>query len=105
MNLGFSTLEKVALAEKGQYSYKIPVLGGEKSIIKVENEDEFSIIKNKNENDYTTQINLTRYKKAPIQKGDIMGTVTFKKGNEIIGEIPLIASETVNSKDKKFFIF
>ena len=39
---------------------------------------------------------------APIQKGDVVGTLTIKLGEEVLGEQPLVAMETIQKGN--FFI-
>ena len=102
-DFGFSTLEKRVVAEKGQFSHRIPVVGGEGDFVRVTNEESFSVIVGKDSEEVTTHVRMHRYLAAPIKKGDVVGTVIFTMQNKTLGKINIIAEEDVNTPKKKGF--
>jgi D-alanyl-D-alanine carboxypeptidase (penicillin-binding protein 5/6) len=43
----------------------------------------------------TTQIELEESVAAPVAQGQRLGTMTIKAGDQVLSEVPLVASETV----------
>ena len=101
---GYSHMEKRVLAKFGDFSYKIPVIDGNKNEITVENKDEFYKIMNISDQEIHSFVKMSRYVCAPVKEGDILGKVVFKQGNKVIGEINLYALENVD-KVKKHRLF
>ncbi len=101
LDYGYSELEKTALAQTGEFSYKIPVLCGENDFVNISNKDSFSYIHRTDGAKLEYYVKLSRYVAAPINNGDILGSVIFTKNGTKIGEIPLYANETINKKEKK----
>lgn len=106
LDLGFSLIEKKALAAVGEYKFDLPVLDGEESFVTVSNKDSLSKIFSKNDADFEVNIKLNRYFAAPILKGDVLGEIIFTKDGKEIARLPLTADKDVNKKAKKgFFSF
>ena len=103
LDYGYSKLEKVYLAKSGEYSYKIPVYDGNKAYLTVSNKDELTKIFNKGDADFLVDVKLSRYTSAPIKKGAELGELVFTKDGIIIGNIPLLAEEDINKKERRFF--
>ena len=104
LDYGYDTLVAVTLAAKGQFSYKIPVINGNKAYINVSNKDSVRHITSKSDGEFETHIKLSRYVAAPIKQGDVIGKVLFVKNKKIISSVYLTADDSVEyKKDKKHF--
>ncbi|MBO7304817.1 MAG: D-alanyl-D-alanine carboxypeptidase [Clostridia bacterium] len=101
LDYGFSLLEARLLAKKDEFSYLIPVIGGDKESVRVSNEEEIKKIFNKCDSDIEISVRLPRYFSAPIRIGDVLGTVVFIKDGEKIAEIDLISRENIDKGKKK----
>lgn len=102
-DLGYSLFEMRTLAEKNEFLYKIPVIGGKEDSIIITNKDEIKRIFKRSDPTVTKQIDLCRYTSAPIKEGDIIGYVKFYLDGEEIERIPLTAGSDVYKKAKRIF--
>lgn len=106
LEYGFSTLRAEILAYKNQFSYTLPVIGGDKDTVKVSNPEELKQIVSIDTPRCEVDVRLNRFLIAPIEKGAKVGKIIFKRDGIPVGELPLTAEETVNIKEKKgFFSF
>jgi D-alanyl-D-alanine carboxypeptidase/D-alanyl-D-alanine carboxypeptidase (penicillin-binding protein 5/6) len=103
LNYGYSLLEARVLAKAEQYTYKIPVLGGKDEFVTVSNENAVKMILPKNSASIKSEVRLSRYICAPVNKGDILGTVVFTLDNKEIARVCLTAKETVTKQKKSGF--
>ena len=46
-------------------------------------------------NQVTSQVTLAEQVEAPVQKGDVLGSLTVTVGDQVVQEIPLVAGESV----------
>ena len=74
LDYGFSRLEARTLADPGEFSYEIPVIGGNQARVKVSNEKKLSIILEKGDSEVRSVVRLNRYYAAPIKIGEVLGT-------------------------------
>jgi len=100
-DLGYSTLEKITLAEVGEFSYNIPVIGGKAEQLTVSNPCELSVIIPKSEHNIEKEVHLHRYVTAPISKGCKLGEIVFKDNGKELGRIDLIAEADILINKKK----
>ncbi len=100
LNHGFNSLHALTLTETGEYKATLPVLSGEKNYTTVENCDKVKIIYKGEKPKITKEVKLDRYLCAPISKGDVVGTIIYKSGNEILGSTNIIASEDIAESRK-----
>jgi len=105
LEYGYSLLRADMLAAPGEYRYTLPVLGGTADQITVSNDGSFKEIVHRDLERATTNIRLSRYLVAPVTKGEVVGKIIFKRDGVILAELPIIAQETVNIKEKKGFFF
>ncbi len=100
-DFGFSLYEMRNLAARGDFSYDLPVIGGEKDSVHIENAESFSGVFKKTDGEIKANVSLPRYFSAPIKKGDILGEVVFldSEGNEI-KKLSLYAAEDIQKKKK-----
>ena len=92
------------LAEK--ISLQIPVVGGEKDMIDVVAQTPVTIpIKKECTNNIREVVDLPHFIYAPINKNDIVGSITYEQDGKIIAKINLIAGESCSEKyvKKNFF--
>lgn len=102
-DLGFNTLERVVLAEEGDYTYSLPVSGGDKDSVTVKNTEGASLILPKGEHSINEYIKLSETTKAPIRSGDVFGEVIFTLDGEKISSVKLVAEDNINKKEEKGF--
>ena len=103
LDYGYATLEKLTLADVGDFSYDIKLLDGTKSSVRVTNTEGCSMILPKGEYDVEEFVKLSRYTVAPISEGDILGKVIFTVNGEVSGEVSLVCSESVGVRTEKGF--
>ena len=76
---------------------EIPVkLGAASSVKAVPNAENSLIIDKSQKKDVTTEVTLEPEISAPVTKGQRLGTMTVKAGEQILAEIPMVAETSVN---------
>lgn len=107
LDFGYSLLVMKELAVPGQFSFEIPILDGDPETVRMSNKEGLTKIFERENSDFETEIKLSRYFSAPINKGDVLGSVIFKKDGEEIGKIALSAESDVKAKSikKKWGLF
>lgn len=103
LSYGYDRLEKVTFAEEFDHMYKIPVLDGASEYLTVANTERAEIITERGERTADEHIRLVRYAIAPINRGDILGEIIYTLNGEEAARVPLVATETVNKKEKQGF--
>ncbi len=104
LDMGFNSLERIILAEKNEFCYKIPIVNGEIDELTVTNKNEASIITKKGDQRIESHLKLIRYAIAPVREGEILGEVIFTLNGQEIDRINLIATETIlKKKESSFF--
>lgn len=75
----------------------LPVTGGVEDEAVCEYKEQFSYLSTTGENltDIQRETNVKRSVKAPVEKGDKVGEVTYKLGGETIGAVDIVAAESV----------
>ena len=100
LDYGFSNYKYEVLCLKDDFAKEIEIEKGLKGKVELVYDKTIGNITKVNE---TTNIeNITDINKkitAPIKKGDVLGKIQFKKGDEVLGEVNLIAKDNVNRKD------
>lgn len=109
LDYGFSLCSRVALAEPGNQSYPLPVVGGVTDTVTASNTDGLSVVLPADHGEIRTVIELPRFVYAGIQKGEKLGQIVFwcdtdgDGAEERIGELPLYALHTAEKQPKKGF--
>ena len=98
---GYETLECLTLAEDSEYSYEVAVLDGIATDITVENREAASVILERGEHEVKKHVKLPRLTVAPISEGEIIGSVIFTVDGEYAAQVPLVATESVSTKEKQ----
>lgn len=81
--------------EQGQKAGKIPVTGGCEKEVDAEYADVSFLLK-KTGGEITKTVELNKNAQAPVKKGDVVGKITFKRGDETVGEADVTASKDVD---------
>ncbi len=100
LDYGYDTLEKIRLAEVGEYSYDLGVIGSDTERITVSNKDELFFINKKGLGEIEKEVRLLPFAQAPIAQEDTLGEVIFTLDGYEIGRIGLYSTETVKLKEK-----
>ena len=79
-----------------QEDLQVPVVLGKADSVKAVLSDSTPLLVDKGQrNAVTTQVELEPEIKAPVRKGQRLGTLTVRSGEQILKEIPLVAEESV----------
>ena len=96
LNWGFSNYTTVTPVIDPSIIPYVEVIGGVKeNIMPVIPKPEAVLIQKGKEGDIKQSIDLAVNVAAPVEKGQVLGTVTFSSGEETLGEYKLVAPEAV----------
>lgn len=96
LNFGFGRLEAVRVMSQGEELAKLPVIRGtEDTIIAQASADYYLPAKRGTQPGITKEISLSSKLKAPIQKGQKLGTMTVLLDGKPVQEIDLLAANDV----------
>ena len=95
LDFGFSLYENNTIAAEREFSYTLPVCGGEASSVCVKNQESLSAILPKNHGEITVITELPRFLYAGVEKGEAIGKNVFYADGIKIGEVLLYAQESV----------
>lgn len=104
-NYGFSKLTAVNGIDKN-YSIDADVVGGEKNTVKVKPVKSVDYVKsNSDTGEVTRKVIMDNFLYAPIEKGQVVGTVQYYINDKKLCEVPLIAESQIEYKEieKDFF--
>lgn len=101
INYGFSNCK--VYKDNKKYQNKVNICGGEKDKVKVQN-DTFSYVDTKGGkiDGIESKVVLKDNINAPVRKGDIVGKIEYIMDKKKIGEVKIIAEETVDKADYGF---
>lgn len=101
INYGFSNCK--VYKDNKKYQNKVNICGGEKDKVKVQN-DTFSYVDTKGGkiDGIESKVALKDNINAPVRKGDIVGKVEYIMDKKKIGEVKIMAEETVDKADYGF---
>ena len=91
LNYGFSLYSKRTLAEAGEISFSLPILGGYQRSVLCANAESVCAVLPNDAGEVRTVIEMKRFEFAPVCKGDVVGTVYFICGDKIIAKVDIIA--------------
>ena len=100
---GYSQLQRLKLCAAGDFSYTLPVVGGDKDTVAVECEENIGIVTSAGEHEIGSYVKLPRFVTASISVGDVLGKVIFTLDGDRVAEAPLVAKGSVTAKDKTTF--
>ena len=101
INYGFSNC--MVYKDNKKYQNKVNICGGEKDKVKVQN-DTFSYVDTKGGkiDGIESKVALKDNINAPVRKGDIVGKIEYIMDKKKIGEVKIMAEETVDKADYGF---
>jgi D-alanyl-D-alanine carboxypeptidase len=92
LDFGFSLFESRVLCHDGEYSYTLPIVGGDKDYVTVKNIGETRITLPKSKGDLTCVTELASFAYAPISEGEKIGRLVFYSDGQRIATVPLYAA-------------
>lgn len=104
-NYGFSKLTAISGVDKN-YSFDADVVGGEKNTVKVKPVKSVDYVKsNSDTGKVTRKVIMDSFLYAPIEKGQVVGSMQYYIDDKKLCEVPLIAESQVEYKtiEKSFF--
>lgn len=103
LDFGFSKVHAVELIGEEEFCYSLPILGGNCNSIIVKNKDALKYIYTSDTPEITKEIRMVRFLAAPIEQGDIVGSIVFKSNGKIIATTDIIATEAVEKAKGNLF--
>lgn len=76
--------------------YNIPIVSGRQENLEIKIEP-YTVSSLKNE-DFSYKVNLPKFLYAPINKGDVIGNVVYKKGETLIDKVNILANKDIGLK-------
>ena len=100
LDYGFSCYEKTTIAKEGDtIAQVVPKRSkGDVAVVAVLKDNIRMIHKTTETPEFTTTVELNQNLIAPINKGDVVGKVTYYKGEEIIAESQLLADNSIEKE-------
>lgn len=95
LDFGFSLYEENTIADEKEFSYTVPVCGGETSSVCVKNRESLSAVLPNNHGEITVVTELPRFLYAGVKKGEAIGKNVFYADGVKIGEVLLYAQDSV----------
>ena len=90
-----ATLESRLIAQKGSLHYDIPIIGAKGASIRCTNAEDVIMTLPREAKNPEPSVSLPHFLVAPIRKGAIVGTLSYRYDSGMVFDIPLIADETV----------
>lgn len=103
LECGFDTVEKIELANTGDISYDVPVIGGTVDKVLVANEETAAVVRTRGEYEIKSYVRLEPFVIAPIKRGTVLGSVVFTLDGEEVARIALKAQDSVEKKKEPSF--
>ena len=107
LNYGFANYSYINVKPELTGEEVITVKNGVEQTVKIEAESEFcALVKKSDEKNITQSVTYAEQLEAPIEKGSVVGSITFYCGEEVIGNINIVTSETCEKMSfLKAFLF
>ena len=100
----FNNFKSFELAREGHGYGCVQVKGGEELEIAIVAKEDFGVLLGKNSTVSTNVVITEQLVKAPVEKGQVLGKLRFTEGDTVLGEVDLVAAESMG-KEKKPNIF
>ncbi|MEG2015438.1 MAG: D-alanyl-D-alanine carboxypeptidase, partial [Clostridia bacterium] len=97
-NYGFSNYENKVLVNENTAFDKINVIGGKANSLTIKAEKQLEVFTKKGESNIETLYDIPDSVKAPIEVGDCVGSAKAVRNGKTVGEIKLIATESIKEK-------
>ena len=105
LDFGFERYTRLTLADKGDLTATLPVMGGDVSEVIVANSERLSAFLPKDGGDVYYKIEANRPLIAPIARNTKVGKITYFRDGQEIASSPLLAVSEVKAVQKKNFFF
>ena len=94
LDFAFSQYKTHPMFERNQSVAKVKVSKGAEKEIDAVTSEPISVLTKKGENidDVVQEVKLNTNLKAPVKKGDVVGTIILKKGDKVLSESNLVAA-------------
>ena len=98
LDYGFETYQQETLVAADERIARVRVTGGKKNTLEVASKNDIIIlVKNGDSTTVRTVVNLAGPVEAPVEKGDVLGTLEVWEDGRVLAETELVAAETVES--------
>ncbi len=101
LDFGYGNYQRVLIANKGDFTASLDVMGGDYPGVVVANSREMSAFIPKNNTELTYKIEVTRPIFAPIKSGTILGEVKYYYKDKLVASSPLIVLHQLDAKESK----
>jgi D-alanyl-D-alanine carboxypeptidase/D-alanyl-D-alanine carboxypeptidase (penicillin-binding protein 5/6) len=98
LDYAFNILERRLICEEGDFRFALPVIDGDKNIVRISACEDFSVVIDKNAPEIESTVKLSSYFSAPINKGDILGEIIFSSNGDTVGRVYLKSEEQINKR-------
>ena len=92
LDMGFSLFESRLICSDGEFSYTLPIVGGDKDYVTVQSKGEIRLTLPCDTGKITYQVELADFEYAPINAGDEIGRIIFYADGIELASAPLCAS-------------
>lgn len=98
LDYGFETYQQETLVAADERIARVRVTGGKKNALEVAAKNDIIIlVKDGDSTTVRTVVNLAGSVEAPVEKGDVLGTLEVWEDGRVLAETELVAAETVES--------
>lgn len=98
LDYGFETYQQETLVAADERIARVRVTGGKKNALEVAAKNDIIIlVKDGDSTTVRTFVNLAGPVEAPVEKGDVLGTLEVWEDGRVLAETELVAAETVES--------
>ena len=99
-NYGFNNFVLKGKIKQGEDIKETSVIKGKEETVMGVAKNDFVILDNKNEKgEITKEIEMDKDIKAPVEKGQKIGVMRIKKGDGVMGEVDIVAKDTVKHRN------
>ena len=99
---GFSVIKQVECMPE-QDAYSLPVISGEKETVEIKVEP--FTVNALNTDNISCSVSMPEFVYSPIKKGDTVGEIEYRQGENILATVKLTASENIKVSDEDSFFF
>lgn len=101
LDYGFSLYESRLIFAKNQFGHTLPAVGGESEYVTLTNRDEIRLTLPKSATEVKYRVEAPRFGYAPINEGEMLGTLICSVNGEDVAEVPLYAAYSVGKASNK----
>ena len=103
LDYGFNTVHALNLIGEGEFNYSLPVINGTTDSVTVKNRNSLKHIYTCDAPRIVKEVCMPRFAVAPINRGDVVGSIVFKCEDKIIATTDIIATESVEKAKERIF--